>query len=84
MPNPRRIAPPARSSARSGPSWTSSRTSEPSATTYYARVIGITTPGWIAYDVFRFGIEIPKDVKNVHQERAYTSPIWNAECGPCL
>ncbi|MEE4111762.1 MAG: DUF3604 domain-containing protein [Desulfobacteraceae bacterium] len=43
---------------------------------YYARVIEIPTPRWIVYDAFRFGVEIPKDAKTIHQERAYTSPIW--------
>jgi hypothetical protein len=43
---------------------------------YYARVIEIPTPRWIVYDAFRFGAEIPKDARTIHQERAYTSPIW--------
>jgi len=43
---------------------------------YYARVIEIPTPRWIVYDAFRFGVELPKDAKTIHQERAYTSPIW--------
>ena len=46
---------------------------------YYARVIEIPTPTWIAYDAFRFGIEeseIPKEAKTVSQERGYTTPIW--------
>ena len=43
---------------------------------YYARVIEIPTPRWVLYVKVRFGAEIPKDAKLVHQERAYTSPIW--------
>jgi hypothetical protein len=43
---------------------------------YYARVLEIPTPRWIVYDAFRYGIEIPKGAKTIHQERAYTSPIW--------
>jgi len=43
---------------------------------YYARVIEIPTPRWIVYDAFRFGVEIPQGAQAIHQERAYTSPIW--------
>ena len=43
---------------------------------YYARVIEIPTPRWVVYDAFRFGVEIPQEAETVHQERAYTSPIW--------
>ena len=43
---------------------------------YYARVIEIPTPPWYVYDVFRYGIDLPKDAPKSHQERAYTSPIW--------
>ncbi len=43
---------------------------------YYARVMEIPTPRWVLYDKVRFGAEIPKEAKLVHQERAYTSPIW--------
>jgi hypothetical protein len=43
---------------------------------YYARVIEIPTPRWVLYDKVRLGAKIPKEAKLVHQERAYTSPIW--------
>ena len=43
---------------------------------YYVRVIEIPTPTWAAYDAAFFGVEMPKEVPMVHQERAYTSPIW--------
>ena len=43
---------------------------------YYARVIEIPTPRWVLYDKVRLGAEVPKEAKLVHQERAYTSPIW--------
>jgi hypothetical protein len=43
---------------------------------YYARVLEIPTPRWIVYDAFRYGVEIPEGAKMIHQERAYTSPIW--------
>ena len=43
---------------------------------YYGRVIEIPTPRWTAYDVKRFGIQMPKEVPMITTERAYTSPIW--------
>jgi len=45
---------------------------------YYVRVLEIPTPTWLAYDKAYFGdqIELPEDAVLVHQERAYTSPIW--------
>lgn len=43
---------------------------------YYCRVLEIPTPRWTAYEAKRFGIEMPKEVPMVTQERAYTSPIW--------
>jgi len=43
---------------------------------YYSRVIEIPTPRWVVYDMVRLGAKIPKEAKLIHQERAYTSPIW--------
>jgi hypothetical protein len=43
---------------------------------YYVRVLEIPTPTWIAHDIAFFGVEAPEDAVLVHQERAYTSPIW--------
>ena len=43
---------------------------------YYARVLEIPTPRWTAYDAKYFGVQMPKEVPMVAQQRAYTSPIW--------
>jgi hypothetical protein len=43
---------------------------------YYVRVLEIPTPRWTSYDAKYYGIEIDKDDSGMHQERAYTSPIW--------
>ena len=43
---------------------------------YYTRVLEIPTPRWVLYDKVRLGAELPEGVQLVHQERAYTSPIW--------
>ncbi|MBO6896731.1 MAG: DUF3604 domain-containing protein [Shimia sp.] len=43
---------------------------------YYVRVLEIPTPRWVLYDKLRYGIELPAEAQLVHQERAYSSPIW--------
>ncbi|MEP2704006.1 MAG: DUF3604 domain-containing protein [Roseibium sp.] len=43
---------------------------------YYVRVLEIPTPRWTAYDAKRFGVAPPEGTVMIHQERAYTSPIW--------
>lgn len=43
---------------------------------YYVRVLEIPTPRWVVYDKVRFGIELPEEAQLIHQERAYSSPIW--------
>jgi len=45
---------------------------------YYVRILEIPTPTWLAYDKAYYGdkITLPEDALLLHQERAYTSPIW--------
>jgi hypothetical protein len=43
---------------------------------YYVRVLEIPTPTWVAKDISFFGVEAPEGATLVHQERAYTSPVW--------
>jgi hypothetical protein len=43
---------------------------------YYVRALEIQTPRWTLYDKVRFGSEMAANVPLVHQERAFSSPIW--------
>jgi hypothetical protein len=43
---------------------------------YYVRLLEIPTPRWVLYDKVRLGAVVPEGVDLIHQERAYTSPIW--------
>jgi hypothetical protein len=43
---------------------------------YYVRVLEIPTPRWVTYDAVRFKVEVPEKSPKMHQERAYSSPIW--------
>jgi hypothetical protein len=43
---------------------------------YYVRVLEIPTPRWTAYDQVRFKETMDPKVPQVHQERAFSSPIW--------
>jgi hypothetical protein len=43
---------------------------------YYLRILEIPTPRWTAYDSYRYGVPLAKGDSGIHQERAYTSPIW--------
>jgi hypothetical protein len=45
---------------------------------YYVRVLEIPTPRWTLYDVVRYGVTMSDEVAMVHQERAFSSPIWYA------
>ncbi len=45
---------------------------------YYVRVLEIPTPRWTAYDAKYFSVDLEEGDSGIHQERAYTSPIWYA------
>lgn len=56
--------------------WTDPDFEPDQAAFYYARVLEIPTPRWIAYDEAQTGKRFADEAKRIHQERAYTSPIW--------
>ena len=56
--------------------WTDPDFDPDQAAFYYARVMEIPTPRWPLYDKVRLGAKVPETTVLVHQERAYTSPIW--------
>jgi Protein of unknown function (DUF3604) len=57
-------------------SWTDPDFDASQSAFYYARVLEIPTPRWTAYEAARYGVTMDPEVPMVHQERAYTSPIW--------
>ena len=59
-----------------GSVWTDPNFNPKEKSFYYARVLEIPTPTWIVYDMVRLSARVPKEAKLIHQERAYTSPIW--------
>jgi hypothetical protein len=64
-----------------GTVWTDPDFDPAQSAVYYARVIEIPTPRWVVYDAMRLGVTIPDGAETIHQERAYTSPIWYAPGG---
>ncbi len=57
--------------------WTDPDFDAAESASYYARVLEIPTPRWMAYEAKRFGLEnLPEEIEMTTQERAYTSPIW--------
>jgi Protein of unknown function (DUF3604) len=43
---------------------------------YYVRVLEIPTPTWVLHDKVKLGSQFTDKAPLIHQERAYTSPIW--------
>jgi hypothetical protein len=43
---------------------------------YYVRVLENPSCRWSTWDAIRLGIEPNPDLPAVHQERAWSSPIW--------
>ncbi len=43
---------------------------------YYARVLMIPTPSWVAFDMLRFHLTLDPSIPLKQQERGYTSAIW--------
>jgi hypothetical protein len=56
--------------------WTDPEFDPKARAVYYVRVLEIPTPRWTAYDQVRFNETMDPKVPQVHQERAFTSPIW--------
>lgn len=56
--------------------WTDPEFDPEQPAVYYVRVLEIPTPRWTLYDQVRLGVDLPEGTEVVHQERAYSSPIW--------
>jgi len=56
--------------------WTDPEFDPKQRAVYYVRALEIPTPRWTAYDQVRFNETMDPKVPQVHQERAFTSPIW--------
>jgi hypothetical protein len=56
--------------------WTDPAFDPKARAVYYVRALEIPTPRWTAYDQVRFKETMSPKVQQVHQERAFTSPIW--------